>query len=183
MKMPQLVCGLLLSCSGLTVLACEHPSLPIIPAKEDIEDPTRQVRRDMQRYIPGMVDYVACIQAELAAVEGDAAPSMQLAPTLLVLRNNNAVAEVGTMTDLFVDRVGPIEDLIPQGSLSAGAQDLEVIDAEPEVCLSMNRVSKTKVIDDRTILFYARGGDIYLNALEQNCPGLRRNGRFSQPPG
>ena len=65
------------------------------------------------------------------------------------------------------------------GAVSAVAQDDDVIDPTPVSCLSMNLVRLTTAIDDSNVLFYLRDGRIYLNFLEQNCPGLRRNNRFS----
>lgn len=42
-----------------------------------------------------------------------------------------------------------------------------------EHCISLNRIDRTAVVDDRSILFYMRGGDVYLNRLPHRCPGLR----------
>lgn len=60
----------------------------------------------------------------------------------------------------------------------AVAQDDEVIDRTPAECISLNRIRRTEVVDDRSILFYASGGRVYLNVLERDCPGLERNDRF-----
>jgi hypothetical protein len=62
---------------------------------------------------------------------------------------------------------------------SAMAQDDDGIDDESESCLSMNLVRSARAIDDETILFELRDGRMYLNSLDQDCPGLRRNNRFS----
>ena len=64
-------------------------------------------------------------------------------------------------------------------ALPLTAQDDEVIDRTPEDCVSLSRVSRTKVIDDNTILFYMRGRRIYRNILDRECPGLEREGRFT----
>ena len=62
---------------------------------------------------------------------------------------------------------------------SAGAQDDDpVIDRTPRDCLSTNRIDRTKVVDDQTVLFYLRGGDVYQTILPRDCPGLERNDRF-----
>ena len=45
-------------------------------------------------------------------------------------------------------------------------------------CVSLTRVDHTEVIDDNTILFYMRGGDIYRNVLPHRCPGLGREQTF-----
>ncbi len=53
-----------------------------------------------------------------------------------------------------------------------------LLDRTPENCISVNRIRSTKVIDDETILFYMRGGDIYQNILDRDCPRLEQNNRF-----
>jgi hypothetical protein len=50
---------------------------------------------------------------------------------------------------------------------------IEALLADGEHCISLNRIDRTTVVDDRSILFYMRGGDIYLNRLPHRCPGLR----------
>jgi len=47
-----------------------------------------------------------------------------------------------------------------------------------EECLSLQRIRRSEVIDDQTIVFHLRGGDIYVNNLPRRCPGLERNERF-----
>lgn len=51
--------------------------------------------------------------------------------------------------------------------------------SEPVRCVSLSRIDRTEVIDDRTIAFYMRGSDIYLNRLRRTCTNLEREGRFS----
>ncbi len=53
------------------------------------------------------------------------------------------------------------------------------IDREGERCVSTTRLRNTHAVDDRTILFYMRGGDTYVNVLSHNCPGLKRQSRIS----
>ena len=53
------------------------------------------------------------------------------------------------------------------------------IDREGERCISVSRLRSTYVVDDRTVLFYMRGGDIYRNVLRYDCPRLKRENRFS----
>ncbi len=48
-----------------------------------------------------------------------------------------------------------------------------------ERCVNMRTVSRTEIIDDQTILFYMRGGEIYRNYLPHRCSGLAREERFS----
>lgn len=50
---------------------------------------------------------------------------------------------------------------------------------EPVRCVSLSRIDRTDVIDDRNIAFHMRGGDIYVNELSRACPRLDRERRFS----
>lgn len=59
-----------------------------------------------------------------------------------------------------------------------GAED-EVIDTTPQACVIVRRIDNTVVVDDKTVLFYMRGGDIYENFLKRSCPGLGRAKSFS----
>lgn len=64
---------------------------------------------------------------------------------------------------------------------SAAAQDADAeehSDRTPVDCVSMRQIENTHVVDDRTILFYRRGGRIYMNLLESDCPTLRDNALF-----
>lgn len=45
-------------------------------------------------------------------------------------------------------------------------------------CVSLSRVDDTRIVDEETILFYMRGGDIYRNVLPNRCPGLNRTSTF-----
>lgn len=49
----------------------------------------------------------------------------------------------------------------------------------PARCISMGSVQTTTIVDDNRILFYQRGGRIYLNSLDRTCVGLTRSGKFS----
>lgn len=46
-------------------------------------------------------------------------------------------------------------------------------------CISVTRIRNTRVVDDRNVLFYLRGSQIYHNILPRQCHGLSREGRFS----
>jgi hypothetical protein len=59
---------------------------------------------------------------------------------------------------------------------AAAAED---IDREPVKCISPTRIDRTEIIDERTVLFYMRGNDIYRNQLPRDCPQLVREKRFS----
>jgi len=47
-----------------------------------------------------------------------------------------------------------------------------------ENCVSLSFVRDTEVVDDRNILFYMRGDEIYRNVLPHRCPGLERREAF-----
>lgn len=65
--------------------------------------------------------------------------------------------------------------LAPLASVSAqGARD-----DQPVRCINVSRIDRTEVIDDKTIVFHMRGGDIYINHLENTCMNLAREDRFS----
>ena len=48
-----------------------------------------------------------------------------------------------------------------------------------ERCLNLASVDDTEIIDDRNILFYMKGNEIYRNVLPRRCFGLQRNDAFS----
>jgi hypothetical protein len=65
------------------------------------------------------------------------------------------------------------------GTAELRAQDgEETIDRTPQTCITTQTIDRTKVVDDRTILFYMRGKRVYLNYLPRKCPGLEREERF-----
>jgi hypothetical protein len=65
------------------------------------------------------------------------------------------------------------------GTAELRAQDgEETIDRTPQTCITTTTIDRTKVIDDRTVLFYMRGKRVYLNYLPRKCPGLEREERF-----
>ena len=60
------------------------------------------------------------------------------------------------------------------------AQRVEEADATdavegPRACLSHPTIRRTKILDDRNIVFFTRDQAIYANQLPKACPGLRRN--------
>lgn len=69
---------------------------------------------------------------------------------------------------------------VPHASAQDGDDD--PIGRAPERCITLNRVDRTEVIDDRTLIFHMRGGDIFLNHLARECPGLKREERFMYSP-
>jgi len=62
----------------------------------------------------------------------------------------------------------------------AAASRPDDFDRTPEDCVQLTSIRQTKIVDDRTILFYMRsGGKIYRNSLPRECPELAREDRFS----
>lgn len=75
-------------------------------------------------------------------------------------------------------------------AFSAAAQDGEIaaeetidaiedFDRDPVRCIAPSRIDRTEIIDERTVLFYMRNGDVYRNRLAFDCPRLVREKRFS----
>ena len=46
-------------------------------------------------------------------------------------------------------------------------------------CLNLGLVTKTEIINDRNIVYYMRGRDIYRNVLPRRCPGLYEEGSYT----
>ena len=67
--------------------------------------------------------------------------------------------------------------LVASTPVTARAAD-PVEEQGAERCISLNRISSTEVLDDHTIVFYMRGGEVYRNDLPHRCPGLRRQQPF-----
>jgi hypothetical protein len=62
---------------------------------------------------------------------------------------------------------------------AAAAATIDDVDREGERCINTSRIRNTHIVDDKTILFYMSGGDVYRNTLRFGCPGLERADRFS----
>lgn len=166
MKLAHLAYALLLVCSNAA--ACELPALVAIPEK--IAADVTGLLLDVRRYSDSIIEYTACVQAELAAAGGDAAPALQR--SVLILRNNHAVAEHKVITDLYAERVGPLENLRLAEYLGADSKD----------CLNGSTVEKTGVVNDGAVIFFLRSKQAYLNVLEEACAGLARDGQFLVGP-
>ena len=100
-----ILAGLLVAIAGVAN-ACDLPPLVVIPPKENNVGKEDSLREAYIKYREAMQAYTQCVQADLAAAGGDAAPVIVKAA--LVQRNNAAVAEVTAMDKLFADNVGPI---------------------------------------------------------------------------
>lgn len=57
--------------------------------------------------------------------------------------------------------------------------DADLVDRDPENCVTVNRIQRTRIVDDNNILFYMRGGAIYRNYMPRKCPRLKREDSFT----
>jgi hypothetical protein len=57
--------------------------------------------------------------------------------------------------------------------------DEDEFDRTPVNCILVNRIRRTEVIDDQSILFFMRGNQIYRAMLPYTCLGLEREQRFA----
>jgi hypothetical protein len=64
-------------------------------------------------------------------------------------------------------------------AFGALAQDDSDLSDENLRCIRSISIERTKPINDSTIAFYLRNGDVYINAMPRNCPGLARYQRFA----
>jgi len=63
---------------------------------------------------------------------------------------------------------------------AAGDESLDAnLFGESRKCVNVRRISRTDVLDDRSILFYMYGSEILLNKLPHRCSGLRMADAFS----
>ncbi|MEE8542676.1 MAG: hypothetical protein V3S94_02360 [Gammaproteobacteria bacterium] len=81
-----------------------------------------------------------------------------------------------TLASLTLAMTAAAQDDAADADAAATADD---IDREGERCISVSRLRSTYVVDDRTVLFYMRGGDIYRNVLRYDCPRLKLESSFS----
>lgn len=80
---------------------------------------------------------------------------------------------------MSVVATGPARAQQPDPETVAAAEaNADYLDRTPVRCVTLPRVRDTEVIDDRTILFSLRGGDHYLNVMDQTCFGLESSRRF-----
>ena len=161
MNLRQSVLGSLLLVMSTAAAACELPALMVVPAAGTVDDLAGQRIAQMQRYVTGIREYTACVQAEIGA-----AP--ESTRDVLIRRNNAAVAEAKVVMDLFGERVAPVKDLYLA----------EFIAGEGGECIPTARLDATSIVNDMAVLFIERGGRTHLNVLEATCRDLERYGEF-----
>jgi hypothetical protein len=107
----QLVGALSVGALALPAMACELPKLPLIPAADAIGDRAPAVSEATAAYFEGMRSYAACLEGELQAAGGDAAPASVKA--VIAARSNAAVAEATAIQKLFQERVAAGQTATP----------------------------------------------------------------------
>ena len=60
----------------------------------------------------------------------------------------------------------------------SGPSAIDMLLGESERCITIHQIDRTRVIDQRTVVFYLNGGEIYANRLPHRCPGLRAGDGF-----
>ena len=103
MRLTTIICGGIFSAMAGSAVACTLPKLALIPPKDQVAGKESAVTAAMMDYSTGMDAYVGCIRAELDAAGGDNAPA--LVKSVLILRNNTAVAEKEFMIKLYTENV------------------------------------------------------------------------------
>ena len=70
---------------------------------------------------------------------------------------------------------------IAVGSIGVAMADTApAVATDADICLDASHIDHTVVIDDRTILFYMRGNQIWKNTMRQDCPSLKFQRAFSE---
>ena len=119
MKPIHILAGLCLGALASTALACEMPPLVVIPSKDKVGDQSAAIRDATKTYFDAMKAYTECVQAELKAAGGDSAP--KLTKTVLIARNNSAVAEADAVKKLFDANVGGLAGgVVPASQFNQG---------------------------------------------------------------
>jgi hypothetical protein len=102
-RVSNVVGSFLLGATASPGFACDLPTLPVIPAAADIGDQAPVVSAATSAYFEGIRAYAVCIEDQLAAAGGDAAPPSVKA--VLLARSSAAVAEALAIQKLFQERV------------------------------------------------------------------------------
>jgi chitinase len=120
MRAIHIVAGLWLGALASTALACEMPPLVAIPPKDKVGDQGPALRDATKAYFDAMKAYADCVQAELTAAGGNSAPT--LTKTVLIARNNAAVAEADAVKKLFDANIGGA-NVVPASQFNQGTPD------------------------------------------------------------
>lgn len=165
MRAPAIALLVALISTSPAILACDAPATVNFPGSDALAEPARLTAQvDMIRYINEISAYVDCIKEEheTASGKGDATEMARL-----VELNHSAITELTATRDLYVARVGPIEDLTS---------------LEPLNCVDIRREVSPDIIDNRNVLFQGQDGKIYRNVLNSECRSLRGSGEYLSFP-
>ncbi len=121
MRPIHIVAGLWLGALASTTLACEMPPLVAIPPKDKVGDQAAAIRDATKTYFDAMKAYTDCVQAELTAAGGNSAPTLM--KTVLIARNNAAVAEADAVKKLFDANIGGGANVVPASQFNQGTPD------------------------------------------------------------
>jgi hypothetical protein len=116
MRTVNAIAAVLLCAISSTSLACTMPPLVAIPAKDKVGDQGPALREATSAYFDAMKTYAECVQAALSAAGGDSAPTLM--KSMLIARNNAAVAEAEAVKKLFDANVG--FNAVPAGTFNQG---------------------------------------------------------------
>jgi len=120
MRSVNAVAASLICAISSTSFACTLPPLVAIPAKDKVGEQGPAVREATSAYFDGMKAYTDCIQAALSAAGGDGAPT--LVKSMLIARNNAAVAEAEAVKKLFEASVGFGGNVVPATTFNQQGQ-------------------------------------------------------------
>ena len=67
--------------------------------------------------------------------------------------------------------------VVAAATFESAGQDGDQTD-QARNCVDVMRIDRTEVVDDDTVLFYMRTGDVYRNELRNSCPTLGFEERF-----
>ena len=101
-RVTEVVGGLLLGAVALPALACDLPTLPVIPVTA-VGDQASAVTAATGAYFDGIKAYAGCIESSLTAAGGDGAPAS--VKSVLMKRSQAAVAEAAAVQKLYQERV------------------------------------------------------------------------------
>ena len=91
-----------------------------------------------------------------------------------------ALTTLAGLLALTIGMTVAAQDDAVESNADAAAAAIDDLDREGERCISVSRIRDTHVVDDKTVLFYMRGGsEIYRNELRYECRGLERENSFS----
>jgi hypothetical protein len=164
MKPLQLTFGLILAGYGASALACDYPALAQMPATNlDGGRAQKKVDDDMLRYIEDMRKYVDCITAEYSDAQDGGATKMHL--SLLVMRNNAAVSELGLVRKVYEARVQSVDDLLGSNGI--------ITEEGARRCIPAGPGFSYQITTDQQVVMQSREG--YFKVTLSSCPRITKS--------